>query len=248
MIIPSPRVAAVIPAHNEAATIDATVRATAEITGVDVIVVVDDASTDATGKIARKAGAVVVSHTRPSGVGTAMETGASAVAGFELGQPRPSPRHLLFVGADLGAGAVELAPLVTPILDGLAAVSLPVYPGGEKDPVNRLARYGIVRATGWAPTQPLARHRCITRAAFEAARPLARGAGCEVGQAIDLHRAGFDVVEVPVRLTAVAPGRVSRGRQWTEVLSALALRGVAPSPRAVLPHRSWRWHRRAGDR
>lgn len=237
MIIPTPRVAVVIPARNHARVIAATIRAVDGIAGVDLVVVVDDASGDDTAAAARRAGAVVVSHTRPAGAVDAMETGAAAVAGFELGQPRPGPRHLLFVDAELGAAAAYLAPIVTPVLDGRADLSLPAYPSSERDVVVRLARHGIAKATGWGPTQPLARHRCLTRAAFEAARPLAAGAGAEVGQAIDLYRAGFRVVEVPVRLERSAVARLTRGRQWAEVLAALARRGVAPSPRVILPRR-----------
>lgn len=237
MIIPSPRVAAVIPARNHARVIAATIRAVTEITAVDLVVVVDDASGDDTAGTARRLGAVAVSHTRPAGAVAALETGADAVAGFELGQPRPSLRHLLFVDADLGAAAVELAPVITPVLDGRADLSLPAYPAGQRDLVVRLARHGIAKATGWGPTQPLARHRCLTRAAFEAARPLAAGAGAEVGQAIDLYRAGFRVVEVPVRLERLAVAPLARGQQWAQVLAALARRGVAPSPRVILPRR-----------
>lgn len=237
VIIPSPRVAVVIPARNHARVITATIRAVADLAAVDLVVVVDDAAADDTAEVARRAGAVAVSHTRPAGAVAALETGAAAVAGFELGQLRPSPRHLLFVDADLGSVAAELAPVVLPILDGRADLCLPAYPAGERDRVVRLARHGIAKATGWGPTQPLARHRCLTRAAFEAARPLAAGVGAEVGQAIDLHRAGFRVVEVPVRLEPPPIAPLARGRRWAQVLAALARRGVAPSPRVILPRR-----------
>lgn len=56
--------------------------------------------------------------------------------------------------------------------------------------VVKLAREGIARATGWTPTQPLNGQRCLTRVAFEAARPLAHGFGVETALTIDLLRRG----------------------------------------------------------
>jgi len=50
------RVAVVIPAHNEAERIAATVQAAARIAGVHTVLVVDDGSTDDTAAIAGAAG------------------------------------------------------------------------------------------------------------------------------------------------------------------------------------------------
>ncbi|MDR1799681.1 MAG: glycosyltransferase, partial [Bifidobacteriaceae bacterium] len=74
------RVAVVIPAKNESARIAATVRAALTIPGVDLVLVVDDGSGDATGAFAREAGAVVVRHSHNRGKAAAMETGAAIVA------------------------------------------------------------------------------------------------------------------------------------------------------------------------
>ena len=54
--------------------------------------------------------------------------------------------------------------------------------------VVALSGSGIERATGWRPAQPLNGQRCLTRAAFEAARPLAPGFGVETALTIDLLR------------------------------------------------------------
>src|SRR6267154_1490105 len=57
--------------------------------------------------------------------------------------------------------------------------------------VVALSGSGIRRATGWLPAQPLNGQRCLTRAAFEAARPLAPGWGVETALSIDLYRIGM---------------------------------------------------------
>jgi glycosyltransferase involved in cell wall biosynthesis len=69
------RVAIVIPALNEAATISNVVRASGRH---GVPWVVDDGSEDATAQIARDAGACVVSHARNQGYDQALNTGFAA--------------------------------------------------------------------------------------------------------------------------------------------------------------------------
>ncbi|MCW1806407.1 glycosyltransferase family 2 protein [Brachybacterium squillarum] len=74
------RVAVVIPAKNEAERIEATIDAARMLVGVDLVVVVDDGSTDSTAAIAMGAGAVVARHRVNRGKAAAMGTGAQLVA------------------------------------------------------------------------------------------------------------------------------------------------------------------------
>ena len=55
-------VSVIIPAFNEAAAITAVVEAIASAGCWHEVIVVDDGSTDATGALARDAGAIVVTH------------------------------------------------------------------------------------------------------------------------------------------------------------------------------------------
>jgi glycosyltransferase involved in cell wall biosynthesis len=229
----SPAVAVVIPARNEVRRIGATVGAASRIDGVDLVVVADDGSTDRTRDVAAHAGAVVVSHYRRQGKAAAMVLGASAVAAVDAHEHRPS-RHLLFLDADLGDSAAGAEALVGPVRGGDADMTIAVLPpsttvGGGHGFVVRLARHGVVRLAGFEPTQPLSGQRCLTRAAFDAARPLAPGFGVETGLTIDLVRKGFRVVEVPVPLRHRVTGRdlgaqLHRGVQYVHVARALAIR------------------------
>lgn len=221
-------VVVVIPALNEEQRIESTVMSAATIPGVVAVVVTDDGSTDRTAAVAGGAGAIVVRHPSRRGKAAAMVTGAreAVTAGFAT-----SP--LLFLDADLAATAAAAAPLVEPITDGRADMTIAILPkttpGGGHGFVVRLATRGIERATGWTPTQPLSGQRCITRDLFDAVQPLAHGFGVETGLTIDALRRGAKVIEVPVpiehRVTGTAwRDQRHRARQYRDVWLALAAR------------------------
>jgi glycosyltransferase involved in cell wall biosynthesis len=229
----SDEVAVVIPARNEADRIGATVTAALGLPAAAVVIVVDDGSKDGTAAAARSAGAVVTRHARNRGKGAAMETGAEAVALLDQREQRVRPRHLLFLDADLGGTAALAGPLAEPVLAGTADMTIAVFATtvklGGHGLVVGLSGAGIRRATGWRPVQPLNGQRCLTRAAFEAARPLARGWGVETALSIDLLRKGLRVTQVEVELAHRATGtgmhaQLHRARQLTDVARALATR------------------------
>ena len=239
-------VAAIIAAKDEAPRIASTIRAVRGIDGVDLVIVVDDGSSDATAKLARGAGAVVLQHSRNRGKAAAMATGARAAADLDRRDPAGSgrARELLFIDADLEGSAANMAVLVGPVATGKTDMTIAVLPpqvtsGGGHGFVVRLARNGIERLAGWTPAQPLSGMRCLTREAFEAATPLARGWGVETGMTIDLLRQGFVAVEVPCELRHRPSGTDLRGQlhraaQYRDVMLAVTnrrLRGAAGAVR-----------------
>ena len=224
---PAPYVSVVIPAFNEAERIGDTVRAVrAALVGMALntrseVIVVDDGSADGTAEAAEAAGgARVIRMDRNRGKGAALTAGLAAARG----------EVLLMLDADLGASAGECARLLSPVLAGEADMTLARFPagtgGGGFGLVLRLARWGIRRLTGRTMGAPLSGQRCLTRAAFAAARPLAPGFGVEVALTIDVLRADFRVLEVPTqmdhRVTGDDPaGRRHRARQLRDVARAL---------------------------
>jgi glycosyltransferase involved in cell wall biosynthesis len=112
--------AVVIPAKNEADRIGATVRAAAQLPGADLIVVVDDGSSDGTAAAASEAGARVVRHPRNRGKAAALETGAEAVRLLESALLVPA---LLEPG-----GPAQPVPHLLLFLDGLATGPAPQRP------------------------------------------------------------------------------------------------------------------------
>jgi glycosyltransferase involved in cell wall biosynthesis len=226
-------VAVIIPAFQEADRVGATVAAARSLPGVDAVVVVDDGSTDATGRVAASAGACVLRHARNRGKAAAMETGAEAIRLLDQREPAGVPHYLLFLDADLGSTAAAAGPLVEPVAAGEADMTIAVFAtrvkAGGHGFVVRLAGNGIRRATGWTPAQPLNGQRCLTRSAYDAARPLAGGFGVETAMTIDLKRKGLRVAEVEVEMAHRATGtdlraQLHRARQFADVAWALARR------------------------
>jgi glycosyltransferase involved in cell wall biosynthesis len=230
---PKGDVAVVIPARNESERVRDTVQAAAGLPGVSQVLVVDDGSRDGTAELAGAAGATVVRHARSRGKAEAMETGAEAVRLLDEQDHHDPPRHLLFLDADLGGTAAFAGPLIEPVIAGQADMTIAVFTStvklGGHGLVVRLSGAGIRRAIGWQPAQPLNGQRCLTRAAFEAARPLAAGFGVETALTIDLVRKSLRVTEVEVPLAHRATGtdlrsQLHRARQLADVARALATR------------------------
>ncbi|WP_236683205.1 glycosyltransferase [Demequina sediminicola] len=223
--------AALIVAHNRARRIAATVRAARSIPGVDTVLVVDDASTDNTQELARKAGAVVVRHSHPRGRSASIETGASVIAMRD--EPGREPRAILLLPASLGHYAVGAAPLVAAVTEHVADLVVARAEGEPRveGPSSKAARHAVEKATKWTPEEPLAPVRCLTREALEASMPLARGSGLEVGMILDVLHAGLTVTEVECELGHVqrssgeGSGRAKVAR-YRDVMLAINTRRV----------------------
>jgi hypothetical protein len=209
---------------------------------VDIVVVVDDGSDDETAATAERAGALVVRHARNRGKAAAMETGAEVVRLLERPEARSVAHHLLFLDGDLAETAARAGPLAEPVRSGQADMTIAVFSDrvrqGGHGFVVALSGSGIRRATGWRPDQPLNGQRCLTRAAFEMACPLAPGFGVETALTIDLLRKGLRVTQVEVPLAHRATGsdwqsQLHRARQFADVARALAVR--QPGRRAARP-------------
>lgn len=232
------RVAAIIPAMNESSRIASTVTAARRIPGVDIVVVVDDGSSDDTGVLARRAGAEVITHRKNKGKAAAMMTGAYALRNREISDSapgqRPDHRALLFIDGDLEDSASATAPLTAPVLAGESDMTIAILPpqkrqGGGFGFVVGLAKKGIKDLSGFEATQPLSGMRCLSREAFDTALPFASGWGVETAMTIDVINAGLRVTEVECDLHHRVTGRdlsaqLHRAAQYRDVARALLVR------------------------
>ena len=227
-----PRVAALIVAFNQERRIASTVRGALAIPAVDLVLVIDDGSTDETQSVARDAGAVVVRHSHRRGRSAAMETGLAVVSMRD--EPGGPERDLLLLDGGLGDHAVGAAPLVSAVTEGAADLAIAVQSTTEDRPTRMaaaVARNAIARASGWSPVQPLSRTRCLTREAMEAALPLSHGAGLDVAMTLDVLGAGLTATEVEcdIRVRPAPAGLrapLLHANQYRDVMMAVSARRI----------------------
>lgn len=221
----SPRMVAIIPAHNEALTLRQTIEAVAELPFHPRIIVVDDGSKDATQEVAQASGAQLLSTGKQRGKGAALTLAVEQVTDADL---------YLFLDADLGASACHAAALVQPLCDGQADLVIgilpPAHTKGGFGLVKRTAQKIVRHATGVAVYQPLSGQRAITAAAARQLVPFADGYAVEVVMTIEALRLGLRLYEIPVdfrhRETGRSPGAfLHRGRQWWDIVRASLKRG-----------------------
>jgi glycosyltransferase involved in cell wall biosynthesis len=216
---------AIVPAHDEAERIAATVKAALDIPGVVRVLVVDDASGDGTEERARAAGADVLRLERNVGKGAALQAGLERV--------RRGKDVVLLLDGDLGESAVQGRLLLEPVLAGVADMTIARFPKPDKKAgfglVMGLARWGIRRwgRADFEATAPLSGQRALTPVALDAVTPFESGYGVEVAMTVRALRAGLRVVEVDTTMSHAATGRdlagfAHRGRQFADVVRALA--------------------------
>jgi glycosyltransferase involved in cell wall biosynthesis len=109
----SKNIIAVLPAYNEEASIGSIILLTKLYT--DNVIVVDDASSDRTAEIAKKAGAEVIAHQTNTGKGAALETGFKTAAdlGADIIVTMSSSGH---------HNPADISKLVAPIIKGSADI------------------------------------------------------------------------------------------------------------------------------
>jgi glycosyltransferase involved in cell wall biosynthesis len=224
---------ALVPAHNEAERVGATVSALHKLPSVAEVLVVSDGSTDATAARALEAGAHCLDLPRNFGKGDALNAGLAALMERVAEGLTPQPEALLLADADLGDTAVGLQALLAPVLAGTADVAvadLPPQPGaGGFGVAMGMARWGMQRASGRRLNEPLSGQRAVRWSALPLLIPFAPGFGVEVAMTMDALRAGLRVIEVQVDLRHAATGRdlagvLHRGRQAGAIVRELARR------------------------
>ncbi len=215
---------ALIPAFNEENHIRDTVETVAAIAQIDRIIVVDDGSTDSTSQQAKRAGAQVVRFVENRGKGNALNEALHTIPDYKV---------LLLLDADLGKSAKEAEKLISAVTRGECDLAIAAFPpSGVKGGfgiVKSFAAWGIKKCSGLSVSAPLSGQRAISKSAMQCVERLEDGFGVEVGLTIDVERAGFQICEVPTKMSHAETGRnmagfLHRGRQFWYVLIALKRR------------------------
>lgn len=195
------RIAVVIPAKDEAATIGALLDgiSTVSVPGHDLHpIVVDDGSADATAAIARNRGAAVVSHPENRGLGAAVRTGLrAAVASGAIA--------VAYLDADLEYAPEDIPKIVEPVLCGRADYVLGSrFRGGVRGMrlYRRVGNYAftalLVLLTRTKMTDGQTGMRGFSREAADRAEIVHDYNYAQV-LTLDLLRKGFRLEEVPIR-------------------------------------------------
>jgi len=192
----TPRVAAVVPALNEAATIAEVVRGLAG--AVSVVVVCDDGSHDGTGEVARAAGARVIEQPQTGGKGCAIRRALTEVLTW------PDVEWVLLMDADLQHRPEEAQRLIAHAIEsGADLVTGERQFVREQMPASRYyANYFGSRALSSFTGVPLRDTQCgfrVVRASMLRRLPLrATGYDIETEMLIKVSRLGGTIAAVPV--------------------------------------------------
>jgi glycosyltransferase involved in cell wall biosynthesis len=131
------RVVAIVPAFDEERSIGSVVLRLRKV--LDVVIVVNDGSHDATEEVARLAGAQVISHPMNRGYGAAIQTGLAEAGKLE-------PRAVVLMDADGQHRVEDVVDLLRPILDDTADVAVGSrFADGRSrvPPMRRVAQHGL---------------------------------------------------------------------------------------------------------
>lgn len=200
---------AIVPAHNEADRISATLETLWNLKGMERVILVDDGSEDKTTTLAKTRHAEVLTASAP---GKPQGKGHALVAGFTRAR-RHSPEAILMADADLGPSATHLSRLLSKLDDNSPATiaAFPPATDGGFGLVKNYARRGISRRTGFSPAEPLSGQRAILTDTLEALPGIAPGFGAEVGMTLDLLAAGIQPLEILLPLEHRPTGRSLSG-------------------------------------
>ncbi len=240
------RVAAVIPARNEAPSVGRVVAALVAA-GVGRVVVADNGSTDATAAVARAAGADVISEP-VAGYGRACLAGLRRVA------DGPLPAAVVFLDADASDDPADLPAVVGPVLAGTADLVVGSRVRGQR--AGRVERGALLPQARWGNTLACALMRLRWGARFTDLGPF-RAVGYDAlaslgmadeafGWTVEMQvravRAGLRCGEVAVgyrrrvgksQITGTVSGTVRAG---TTILWTIARHAVRPSRENAVPN------------
>jgi len=159
--IPQAKTVALIPAYNEEGRVGAVVKEARK--HVDLVIVVDDGSTDSTAKEAEEAGALVIRHGRNMGYGAAVKT-------LMLAALAAAAARAVLLDAD-GQHDPQEIPLFIQALESGADIVIGNRFGWSEVPAYRKAGIYVIRAVlrllGVKVSDPENGYRAFTRKALE---------------------------------------------------------------------------------
>lgn len=187
---------ALIPAYDEEVAIGSVILRTLQY--VDDVLIVDDGSTDATGKIAKLAGAKVITHAQNLGKGEGLKSGFQAIGNeYDI---------IVTIDGDGQHNPDEIPKLLKPIVDDEADfVNGSRYMNGPEENTPAYRRIGqqvLDKATnisaGCDVTDSQSGFRAFSSKCCGCFRFKDTGFGIESEMLVDAAENGFRIMEVPI--------------------------------------------------
>ncbi len=128
------KIAAIIPAFNEAKTIGAIVSVLTKVNIIDTVIVVNDGSSDKTAAVSLSYGATVINLPENKGKGAAMKAGLDSTEADVI----------LFLDADLiGLTPAHVLSLLLPVMEGSTVMTVGIFDKGRlaTDLAQKVAPY-----------------------------------------------------------------------------------------------------------
>lgn len=193
-----PTIDVAIPAHNEEASLPLVLSAVPR-PPVRRVVVTDNASTDGTAQAARRAGAVVVTESRPG-------YGSACLASLAWMRTNDPPDIVVFLDADFSDHPEELPSLVRPIVDDEADLVIGSRVTGRRQrgallPQARIGNFiacVLIRILYGHRYTDLGPFRAVRWPALEKLAMVDRDFGWTAEMQVKALRHGLRVTEVPV--------------------------------------------------
>lgn len=189
------RTIAIIPAYNEEIAIGSVILRTLQY--LDNVLIIDDGSLDATNKIAKLAGAEVITHTENLGKGVALKSGFQAIGEYDI---------VVTIDGDGQHNPDEIPKLIKPIIeDNVDFVNGSRYLNGPEENTPSYRRVGqkvLDVATnisaGVDVTDSQSGFRAFTPQAIETFKFKDTGFGIESEMLADAASKNLKIVEVPI--------------------------------------------------
>lgn len=194
---PRKRTLAIIPCRNEEATIGSVILKTKRF--VNQVLVVDDGSDDETKKIAKEAGATVISHKKNRGKGAAIRTG------FQYAKENDFD-YVVTMDGDGQHNPLEIPALLENVVNNGHDISIGYRVGNNTEmPMwrkvgKRVLDYTTSMGTGGYVTDSQCGFRAFNKKAYESIAPKLKGEAFSVEseQLIQAHQLGLKIVNTSV--------------------------------------------------
>jgi glycosyltransferase involved in cell wall biosynthesis len=214
-----PATVALIPAYNERRFIGSMVLAARQY--VDLVVVVDDGSSDSTAEIAQRAGATVLRHVVNQGKAAAVNTGFSF-----LRQLRP--QAMVMIDGDGQHCADDIPAVLALVLDGRADVVIGSRFLGVKSDIpayRQVGQHGLTMmtnlASGVSVSDSQSGFRAFSAGALERLSFSQGGFSIESEMQFLAREHGLRFAEVPIKVIYAEPAKRNPIKHGTQVLNGI---------------------------